>query len=134
MRLTFPNADLIRLLEDATAKWPKGTRANFGQKEPAPPGFWLVGDEGVYLMHNGMGTGEGKAVVVYAKECDPTKLAFDDWWGAKQATFGGDDGVEYLEPAFLIDAITRGDDIAIEFSANSFELISVPRGKKGRAH
>lgn len=63
--------------------------------EEAVPALWLVGDQGVYLMGNDAGREAGRPVV-YAVECDPTKLEFDDWWAAKNATFGGDDGVEAL--------------------------------------
>lgn len=67
--------------------------------ERGPPALWLVGDQGVYLMGNDKGRvpeKDGGRPVVYARECDPTKLAFDDWWEAKHSIFGGDDGVEEL--------------------------------------
>jgi Protein of unknown function (DUF3085) len=57
------------------------------------PGLWLVGDEGVYLMPN---TNAKPRTIVYARECDPTKLPFDTWWENKQATFGGGDGIEFI--------------------------------------
>jgi hypothetical protein len=39
-------------------------------------GLWLVGDQGVYLMPNT----DGKTrTIAYARECDPTKLEFDEW-------------------------------------------------------
>ena len=63
-------------------------------------GLWLVGDEGVYLMPNTVGS---KRTIVYARECDPTKLEFDDWWVVKGITFGGDDGIEFIN----IDEIER---------------------------
>ena len=56
-------------------------------------GLWLVGDQGVYLMPN---TEAETRTIAYAKECDPTKLDFDEWRGVKRATFGGDDGVEFI--------------------------------------
>jgi len=37
------------------------------------------------------------AFVVYAKECNPTKLKFDEWRENKRASFGGDDGVEFID-------------------------------------
>ena len=40
----------------------------------------LVGDEGVYLMQNGQSIGEGRQPLVYANECNPEKLPFDEWW------------------------------------------------------
>lgn len=56
-------------------------------------GLWLVGDEGVYLMPN---TEAATRTIAYASECDPNKLEFDEWWHVKRATFGGDDGVEFI--------------------------------------
>ncbi len=56
-------------------------------------GLWLVGDEGVYLMPN---TIASERTIVYARECDPTKLDFNVWWATKRATFGGDNGVEFI--------------------------------------
>jgi hypothetical protein len=56
-------------------------------------GLWLAGDDGVYLMPNAAAP---TRTIVYAKECDPTKLEFDDWWQVKRATFGGDDGIEFI--------------------------------------
>ena len=51
-----------------------GIRPGEGEK----PGFWLVGDEGVYIISNGKLT-EGKTpLVVYSNECHPK--GSDDWW------------------------------------------------------
>lgn len=63
-----------------------------------PPGLMLVGDQGVYFMSNAkddrpVGV---KRDVAYALEINPTKVAFDDWWDAKNHSFGGDDGVEFV--------------------------------------
>ena len=34
--------------------------------------------------------------IAYATECDPNKRECDDWWQVERATFGGDDGVEFI--------------------------------------
>jgi hypothetical protein len=60
---------------------------------PGEPAFWLVGDQGVYLMGNDKGRvpeGEGGRPVVYARECPR------DDYDAKRRLFGGDDGVEVI--------------------------------------
>lgn len=60
---------------------------------PGPPAFWLVGDEGVYLMGNDKGRvpeKDGGRPVVFAKECP--KGDYD----AKRSIFGGDDGCEEI--------------------------------------
>jgi hypothetical protein len=45
-------------------------------------------------MPNTTGT---KRTIVYARECDPTRLDFETWWANKRASFGGDDGVEFVD-------------------------------------
>lgn len=59
------------------------------------PGLWLVGDHGVYLMSNGKLPAGGRPLVVYAEECDPHTN--DDWFHIKRKTFGGDDGVDFID-------------------------------------
>jgi hypothetical protein len=63
------------------------------------PGLWLAGDHGVYLMSNGKLPDGARPLVVYAEPCDPTTS--DDWFHIKRATFGGDDGVEFLDGTHL---------------------------------
>jgi hypothetical protein len=121
-RLTFANADLVALVRDATDQWPKGVRETFGQDETVP-GFWLVGDHGVYLMHNGIERGTPNQV--YARECNPDTMEFDVWWHQKEATFGGDDGVEYIEPAFIINAACDGHDLMITFEEDAFTIAAI---------
>lgn len=63
-----------------------------------PPALWLVADHGVYLMSNAkveLPKG-GKHDVAYAREADPNKVEFDDWWDVRSEVFGGDDGVELI--------------------------------------
>jgi hypothetical protein len=93
-----------------------------GKKIPA--GLWLVGDQGVYLMSNGktppLGPDEeatydpavdpdgGKSEppkVLYANEVNPKTLDFDTWYDNKRASFGGDDGVEFLSAEMLQDVL-----------------------------
>ena len=87
--LHFPWRKLSAALDEVRAA--STVRPLYGRK--TGKGLWLVGDHGVYLMPN---TTAGKRIVVYARECDPTKLEFDAWWAAKRATFGGDDGIEFI--------------------------------------
>lgn len=100
MRLTFPWTGIEKILEELLSA---ETIKPLYERETGK-GFWLVGDQGVYLMPN---TTDGthhknrkkdeKLLVVYAEECDPVKLEFDEWWANKRASFGGDDGVEFIE-------------------------------------
>lgn len=122
MKLHFANAALAAVLAQAERAWPAGTTPIYDQAEGVAPGFWLVGDQGVYLMHNGR-TDEKKQLA-YAEECDPTVLPFEAWWSAKRASFGGDDGVDYIERDYIETAVKAGLDIFVEITpdGSAFEI------------
>lgn len=97
--------------------------------ERTGPGLWLVGDQGVYLMgnHAREAPPEGKShPVVYAKECDP-RGDFDSWWNMKRATFGGDDGVEFISVAQAEEWLREAERISIKFDAVSYALETIRR-------
>ena len=126
-KLTWNAADLVRLLEDAEASWPAGRRASWGQDDNPPAGFWLVGDNGVYLMHNGVKPDGEKPLVVYANECNPDTQPFDEWWANKNDTFGGDDGVDYFEAAQIRECVRLGGTFIIEFTRDQLTMtVEVP--------
>ena len=64
------------------------------------PSLEIVGDDGVYILNHSTKTNsrnvENHPKVVYAEECNPKTMEFDDWWEVKNNSFGGDDGVELL--------------------------------------
>lgn len=105
MRLHFPISEIRKGIEEL--KTGKETRPNYdwdkGEQVPADRGFLFVGDQGVYLMPN---TTDGKYnsqkekdstnFVIYANECNPDILPFDEWYDNKRAYWGGDDGSEYI--------------------------------------
>lgn len=111
-QLTFRLGEIERLVEEAEKAWPNGTRKLYGEG-PVDPGFWLVGDEGVYLMHNGQGWKPGNEI--YADECNPNTMDFDDWWDAKRATFGSDDGVEFVPKETVYDCMHMGCNLVVMF-------------------
>ncbi|PDS41343.1 hypothetical protein CO662_29330 [Rhizobium anhuiense] len=87
------------------------------------PGLWLVGDHGVYLMSNGKLLDGAKPLVVYAEECDPSTN--DDWFDVKRRTFGGDDGVDFinakqLEPMMV--AAPEATHLRMVFHLDSMQL------------
>jgi hypothetical protein len=102
MKLHFPWNEIDKLLEEVRTA--TAARPLYGKD--TGKGLWLVGDQGVYFMAN---TADGKLhknltkgarrPVVYARECDPATLPFEIWWANKQASFGGDDGVEFFSLA-----------------------------------
>lgn len=94
------------------------------------PGLWLVGDQGVYLMSNG---GDGAREiegghVAYAREVNPETLPFEEWWNAKQDSFGGDDGCDFIDAASIRVAAAPGQPMRIKLSANKMELLHPETG------
>ncbi len=87
------------------------------------PGLWLVGDEGVYLLSNGILAKDQRALVVYAEECDPSTNP--DHWHYKRRHFGGDDGVDFLD-AVELERLMAGSPSAthlrIEMTDSSMSL------------
>jgi hypothetical protein len=125
MKLTFKNEELKLLLNSAHVRWPLGLRECYAdeiQGKPVP-GFWLVGDDGVYLMHNGtLPDGGVLPFVVYAEECNPKTMPFDEWWNNKNASFGADDGAEFIARDDMEKLIATGNDLEVVLDQN---MISV---------
>lgn len=115
MKLTFDAKLVQQLLDDS--KKAKEWQLMYGEisdKSEARPGLWLVGDQGVYLMSNSKdgllkpgSTPEAPShLVAYAHQCDPTG-DFDTWWENKRASFGGDDGGEFVSAEFIEAALAK---------------------------
>lgn len=142
MKLHFPWNEIEKLIDEVTS-------ATTGQPlygQETGKGLWLVGDHGVYLMPNTMdGIYHAKLgkndrrLVVYARECNPDKMEFDDWWDNKRQSFGGDDGVEFLDLKEIQSLVAHGsqdghkpDSLAIEFMADQFALSVVFKTQRMR--
>lgn len=125
MKLHFPISQIRTGLEEL--KTAKTVKPLYERETGA--GFWLVGDDGVYLMpnttdgtHHGKG---GKPFIIYAKECDPTVLPFDTWWENKRASFGGDDGVDFIardEIENLLANAPKARNLVIDISPEQFAI------------
>lgn len=135
MKLTFSWEALQKAFEEIysahTARELYGTTTG--------KGLWLIGDDGVYLMPNTTDgihhKGSAPRVIVYAEECNPTTMSFDEWWAAKQASFGGDDGVEFIDAAELLQLALRLPSppafLAITFAPGKYEIsFANPRALK----
>ncbi len=132
MKLHFSWNEIEKLIEEVnTAK-----TARTLYEEETGKGLWLVGDHGVYLMpnttdgvhHSNLGKDDHR-LVVYARECNPDTMEFDDWWDNKRRSFGGDDGVEFLDLKEIQALAARGsvdghrpDSLALSFSPGQFAL------------
>ncbi len=129
--LSFP----IESVRAVIARGRADAEANGGFRNPhyglhpgrdEQPGVWLVGDHGVYLCSNGRLPDGEKPFVAYALECDPRTN--DDWFEVKRKTFGGDDGVEFIDAVQLeamIAAIPNARHLGITFDLDSMELFII---------
>ena len=134
MKLHFPIKDINKGIEELKSAKTPPTNYDWDKRETVPCelAFMLVGDQGVYLMpntkdgkHNSKRGEDGGNFVIYANECDPTKMEFDDWWANKNASFGGDDGAEFIamtEIESLINGLGDDKHLVIELSAVKFEM------------
>ncbi|WP_454858739.1 DUF3085 domain-containing protein [Rhizobium binxianense] len=134
MTLTFP----LSAVREVIARGISDAEANGGFRDPhlglsetdnRKPGLWLVGDNGVYICSNGTLAEGAKPLVAYAEECDPDTN--DDWFEIKRRTFGGDDGVDFLDAEgleVLMSAIPDGTHLRIAFSDETLELSVISRG------
>ena len=122
MRLHFNARQIKAQLEHS--KNAKEHKETFENPESKAPGLWLVGDEGVYFMSNGVGQ---RPDVAYAHEANANKMEYDDFRWAKEQACGGDDGVDYI-PADLIEnwlKTAKRNKLYIDMTPDSFEFPQV---------
>lgn len=124
--LTFDREELLAIIRhtlEANDRSP-----TWDQQAPVPPSAWLVGDSGVYIMSNGRNAegrhGTAAHPVAYARECNPSAPNADD---VKRATFGGDDGSEFLPVALLQDLCDQSlATVGVIFSADELRFVLDP--------
>ncbi len=131
--LSFP----IQSVRDVIARGRADAAANGGFLKPyyglrpdldEKSGLWLVGDQGVYVMSNGKLADGMRPMVIYAEECNPNTN--EDWFEVKRITFGGDDGVEFLDAMQLeamMAASPEATHLRITFLENSMQLYLIER-------
>lgn len=129
MKIHFDAEEVRNLLDHAN-----GSPTHVIDEDGAPQrGLVLVGDHGVYLASCGRpglkkdgSTGDlqpGESYkVAYAKEVDPGRMTFEEWHDAKAATFGHDDGVEYIDPPAVEFWLTRAKDGLVSLDIDETEL------------
>jgi hypothetical protein len=133
MKLTFNRNEVEKLVthtKNAEEHMPL-----YGMAETQRAGLWLVGDEGVYLMSNAKDhlrrdesdPKDKRSFVAYAKQCDPNKLEFDEWWDNKRASFGGDDGAEFIPiediEGGLENSKVKDGDLTIDVTPQSIGVL-----------
>jgi hypothetical protein len=129
MLLHFDRTLVERLLDHAEAA-PKHRALH--QQGAAEPALWVVGDDGVYILSNGEpilpANDDGvTSLVCYADECDPHRLEFSQWWEAKRASFGPDDGAEFFDAVDIRTALATyqpGEPLVIDCSPEGIGLVA----------
>ncbi|EJN06849.1 DUF3085 domain-containing protein [Phyllobacterium sp. YR531] len=127
----------ITTVREVIARGIVDAKANGGFRDPyfglsaadnRKPGLWIVGDHGVYLCSNGELAKGATPLVAYAEECDPHRN--DDWFEVKRWTFGGDDGVDFLDAEgleALIAASPGCTHLRIAFLQDTVQLCVIER-------
>ncbi|BAZ18892.1 hypothetical protein NIES4071_107770 (plasmid) [Calothrix sp. NIES-4071] len=133
MKLHFLKRDVQKLLEHT--KNSEEHVAVYGDESTNQPGLLIVGDEGIYLISNGkpglfrdgafeQAIPESPAFVVYATECNPLTLPFEEWRRIKEESFGSDDGIDFLETDFIEAALLRpGEYIQLEVTEEGIDAL-----------
>ena len=136
-KLVFEDVEAIKELYEHTKGCAKHKKTYGGL---TGPGLWLVHDQGVYLMSNGIPHLEDpdrpkSSKIVQAKGCDPKKD--DGWWEESCQLVGGDDFVEHLpisswDRIFKLSEKCSNGRIEIEVTNKSIAVsfVEVRRPKK----
>ncbi|WP_159952659.1 DUF3085 domain-containing protein [Rhizobium sp. 18065] len=131
--LSFP----IASVREVIARGLTDAQANGGFRNPhyglqpgkdETPGIWLVGDHGIYLMSNGKLPEGARPMVLYADECDPRSN--DDWFTVKRSTYGGDDGIDFLDAEQIEAMMAASPDathLCIAFTPDTMQIFMVER-------
>lgn len=128
MILHFDVERLRSLVYDAEKRIVEGVTPQPLYGQETGPGFWMVGDQGVYLMDNlPFPEGQETAEVCYADEVNPKTMEFDDWYDNKRLSFGGDDGVDFVPLLQIKDLVEiarlRGQEkVSCNLTPNNFSL------------
>lgn len=132
MKMHFDLIEVDRLLQHS--KQATDHRMLYEGPETKQPGLWLVGDDGIYLMSNGLPPlwvdpeakeEDKKNVVSYARECNPHTMHFDAWWASKRASWGGDDSIVFFTAEELDQALKTyplEEPLALEIGRDSIGL------------
>ena len=122
-KLNFKSNKTLRSLAKETLNADKFKIA-FSKETTSQKGFWLVKDEGIYLMNSYLKKPSSTNKVVYASGYNPKYDKHDDLW-ERTYKVSGDDFAENLpfeEEALM--RIASGGDITINLSDTQIEVIA----------
>lgn len=125
-KLTFRTAEVRELVKHARAS--EEHQAPYGLGDPSP-GLFLVKDEGVYLMSNGIpsqelpdqGNGKNRVKVAYAVGFDPVKQDRMEVYDRARAAVGGDDFIEFV-PLDMIEQVMGGETVDLVLTESDLSL------------
>lgn len=98
-----------------------------------PAGLMLVGDEGVYIMSNGIASPEMVAEKSHVAQCfetDPTLVDADVAYMNKVSIFGGDDGVEFLAIEAIEPHLDR-EILELDITPEAISIVMAPARNSG---
>jgi len=122
-KLNFKSNKTLRSLAKETLNADKFKIA-YSKETTSQKGFWLVKDEGIYLMNSYLKKPSSTNKVVYASGYNPKYDKHDDLW-ERTYKVSGDDFAENLpfeEEALM--RIASGGDITINLSDTQIEVIA----------
>ncbi len=122
-KLTFKSNKTLRSLAKETLNADKFKIA-YSKETTDQKGFYLVKDEGIYLMNSYLKKPSSSNKVVYASGYNPKYDKNDDLWDRTHAVSGDDfaENVPFEEDALM--RIASGGDVTINLSETQLEIIA----------
>jgi hypothetical protein len=128
MILTFERKILLQIVaavESGTGHKVPYTGEGCSRPLGITPGLLLVGDEGVYLLGNNESGPDEPFLIAYANEANTKRMGFHEYRSVKKASFGGDDGVMFLELETVKSTMLTKAIPYIDLTPESYGLGSV---------
>ena len=122
-KLNFKSNKTLRSLAKETLNADKFKIA-YSKETTSQKGFWLVKDEGIYLMNSYLKKPSSTNKVVYASGYNPKYDKHNDLWDRTYEVSGDDfaENVPFEEEALM--RIASGGDITINLSDTQIEVIA----------
>ncbi len=122
-KLNFKSNKTLRSLAKETLNADKFKIA-YSKETTSQKGFWLVKDEGIYLMNSYLKKPSSTNKVVYASGYNPKYDKHNDLWDRTYEVSGDDfaENVPFEEDALM--RIASGGDITINLSDTQLEVIA----------
>lgn len=122
-KLNFKSNKTLRSLAKETLK-ANTFKIAYSKETTSQKGFWLVKDEGIYLMNSYLKKPSSTNKVVYASGYNPKYDKHNDLWERTYKVSGDDfaENVPFEEDALM--RVASGGDITINLSDTQMEVIA----------